>query len=1137
MKGKKPPKPASGPQDVPPPTNDGGKDPKKIRPPREDNEDDDIEEIASSKEHRMDYVNRAEIIRALRLSREADWYLFMLKEKFDNAIDFTWDNYPDAPRQEDKLVVANITLNYNKKLFRCTVTNTNAKNKPVFQNLDRILNFDMTWGTKQNDYVIRRGMLGDALKRLASIPYTLLKEDLGASAAATGSEQWTHPAIFKFNNQEYKSILTVDEIERIIESPPTSTGRQVPSTGITVDHTWHIPDKVRDPEADNGLNHLTSSRIAHFCKKYLIFTTDITFVVQIDDGRDKTVINLPATLSPTQTSSLKKWINISSIFYYSLQQFTTLLSSIDEKNKITIYQLIKKRFREWTQVPKKDVTDLDISISEFLKDKSSRAEKILSLYLRLRTEGTITTPPDKLSLPYTHKQERKMALAARIEDMVLRHDLDTSKAAYEILQGVVTYKDNASGGQIVQYPYAVEIISVPYSEDAVRKRSDPDTFESNYIAGAINYSVSPGEDNTFTGHYRPYNKKTGRIYEANNIIGVFEAYGFNFNTMVRENTQDTKLPCVIAVNLISPVLSYTSEGKSNIDIDPFHKTIEDAVEKIANKIRTFGAANILTQDVINARRTAKAEQALRELKRQMQQDEKLRRQEERQQRKEEREQEEQEKQKEREEKSKFKNVYQIVEEILLERINEYHDYNDNPEIFAKRRITQDGVWYRALPALENNRIEATESVRANVKKYIKPICKKYGVKREDIGIIAGARAVMYYNGQFKAVSFFEVERLAKNGTDVAYIEKMGMVEAFKDYADEYRIALVNSQGQLTDYAKDLSDLALESSGHVFIVTDYDVPGIIIASKLGPNIPWIGINKQTIERFNIPLPSLPDPYGSSVKKYPKGEQRHVVVPYDVKVIPKDKEKLRRLVEHGENEIEDEDGNKVIVKDLRFSADKVDLDWLWTKTVPYITKKGKKGTRVEGHKIEIDAVVKDQGSEKMWNYLLGQIVKEQPKRDYTRVIDSDVYTKTPDPPVLSGSISATASVKIVYKLQSYIYDRTQEITEQPKQEIKEELEDYEGLIDDVRAKEREIRKEIEDIVDEDEIMDDIDVVVDNAMKEVRNEVSVQSILEAAADKANEAIIKGIRKLDAEKGYGIMKALGMDDEKAAAEGESEN
>src|SRR5215211_7085543 len=253
------------------------------------------------------------------------------------------------------------------------------------------------------------------------------------------------------------------------------------------------------------------------------------------------------------------------------------------------------------------------------------------------------------------------------------------------------------------------------------------------------------------------------------------------------------------------------------------------------------------------------------------------------------------------------------------------------------------------------------------------------------------------------------------------------------------------------------------------------------------------SSQIMMCLALSLHPLPDPYGSSVKKYPKGEQRHVVVPYDVKVIPKDKEKLRRLVEHGENEIEDEDGNKVIVK--------------------------------------------DQGSEKMWNYLLGQIVKEQPKRDYTRVIDSDVYTKTPDPPVLSGSISATASVKIVSKLQSYIYDRTQEITEQPKQEIKEELEDYEGLIDDVRAKEREIRKEIEDIVDEDEIMDDIDVVVDNAMKEVRNEVSVQSILEAAADKANEAIIKGIRKLDAEKGYGIMKALGMDDEKAAAEGESEN
>jgi hypothetical protein len=37
-------------------------------------------------------------------------------------------------------------------------------------------------------------------------------------------------------------------------------------------------------------------------------------------------------------------------------------------------------------------------------------------------------------------------------------------------------------------------------------------------------------------------------------------------------------------------------------------------------------------------------------------------------------------------------------------------------------------------------------------------------------------------------------------------------------------------------------------------------------------------------------------------------------------------------------------------------------------------------------------------------------------------------------------------------------------------------------------------------------------------------VKPILEAAAKKAEEAVIRGTKKLDAEKGYGVMEALDM-------------
>jgi hypothetical protein len=799
---------------------------------------------------------------------------------------------------------------------------------------------------------------------------------------------------------------------------------------------------------------------------------------------------------------------------------------------VTVYQLIKNRFREWSQVPKTSVPDLDVPLSEFLKDKSERAKKILQLYLRLRKQGKITKPPDRLSLPYTHKQERALALSHRIYDVVFS-GLDLWSPVYEVMYGIHSYQDSASGDATVQYPHAVEVIAVPFAKEKVEE-NPPDAFKSLYIVGAINYSVSPGQIiNTFQGHYRPYNKKTKQTAEGvSNIIHVFEAFGFNFRHG-DSNRQQTKLPCVIAVNLISPVLSYTSEGKSNIDITPFRKTIEAAVEKVANRVKTFKAAGIVTEDLLARDRYAKAKAEQRSAQRQLRQYEKIQRQKEREERREARVQEQEEKQKKREEKiEKFKNLYEITEEILLQRIREFRAAGNNPEIFAKKIVTQDtGVWYKSLALLAQNRIEESPKVRAQMKKYIREVCKKHGVSREQIGIIAGARAAMYYNGEFTMVSYYKVEELAMNGTDVVFIEKMGMVESFRWFADKSKIALVTSTGQLTLYAKQLSELAIKSGGHVHVVVDYDISGIIIASKLGPNVPWLGVNKKWIEDFNIPLPTEPDKYGAAYKVYRQEETRRRVVPYTPKGIPMEKEKLRRLIEQGEKEVEDEEtGEKSIVKDTRFSPDKVDLDWLWVRDYPYTKDTGKKGRRIEGHKIEIDAVVEDQGAEKVWQYLLDQIKKEREKRDYTRVMPSDIYKEAPEPPHLDDSVSASSDIDILtFKLHDYLKDRTSEITRDKRDKTEEELKNYKGIIPDVTEKEQEIRQSIRNIVRDDPTINDIVSTINDVKETIEEEEGLSDLqeqIEDIASKVNEAIINAIRKLDAEKGYGIMKALGLEE-----------
>lgn len=360
---------------------------------------------------------------------------------------------------------------------------------------------------------------------------------------------------------------------------------------------------------------------------------------------------------------------------------------------------------------------------------------------------------------------------------------------------------------------------------------------------------------------------------------------------------------------------------------------------------------------------------------------------------------------------------------------------------------------------------------------------------------------------------------------------MGMLEAFRYFADKYKIALVNSMGQLTEYAKKLSDLAQRSGGHVFVICDYDIAGLIIASKLGPNVPWLGVDKKMIEHFNIPLPSLPDPYGSAIKVYPEGELRRRVVPYDVKAKGKNKEKLRRLIELGENELKDEDGKKVIVKDTRFSLDRVDLDWLWVRDVRYTKDNGKKGIRVEGHKIEIDSVVEDQGAEAVWNYFLAQIIAYHPTCDCTRIIDRSVYSESPDPPYLYDNVSASSDIGIISDtIKPYLEGRASEITQDRRQEIEQELKNYNGRMDDIPKAEQGYRSSLVDTVHKDDIINDVVSVVRSVRQDIEEEEGLSDLeqqIDDIASKVGQGILDALKKLDAEKGYGILKKLGLEED----------
>ena len=319
------------------------------------------------------------------------------------------------------------------------------------------------------------------------------------------------------------------------------------------------------------------------------------------------------------------------------------------------------------------------------------------------------------------------------------------------------------------------------------------------------------------------------------------------------------------------------------------------------------------------------------------------------------------------------------------------------------RTTQDGIWYQLLGDMEkyDNKVS-----REWIKKLINKVCKQLGVTREALGIFAGARATMYFDGKWSSVRYDDVEELAGNGTDILFIEKMAIVEVLTEYANKYGVAIVSSSGFLTEYGKDLMNAAERSGGNVAILTDYDDHGLLIVATLlkeGIQIARIGIDEKTLHHFGLSCDKL----AIASKKFLKD--------YD-------------FLAH-------------------FDNDTVDKEF------------------VKYRRVEIDAVLAEVGSERLWGYIKEKLIDFAPARDYNRVI--------------SMPANETLYPKIVQDLLVYLHSSVEGKLKNAHKKIEDSLANVTGMID-VIEKNKEIQKELENNVSNGEGMKLIVSKVDELLK---------------------------------------------------------
>jgi hypothetical protein len=268
---------------------------------------------------------------------------------------------------------------------------------------------------------------------------------------------------------------------------------------------------------------------------------------------------------------------------------------------------------------------------------------------------------------------------------------------------------------------------------------------------------------------------------------------------------------------------------------------------------------------------------------------------------------------------------QILHDILRERWNQV---KKDPDLMRSDRWTQSTVFYRYRKRLMD--IGASSVTRKYITNEIKKVClQKFGKTREELGIFAADRAQMYFKGRSYDVGIDDLVLLMKKGTDLLIIEKEGVAEVLAPFAESYGMALLNTRGFLTDYAKRLSEL---TESNIAILTDLDDSGLLIAKKV-PDIPRIGIDFGTLTHFGLNLEDVEESYDED---HPR---RHFNA-------------LEKLAE--------EDSS---LKELLLY--------------------------VEDKRVEIDSVIAIVGNKRFWSFIIEKLGFLFPYRDYNRAIDTPEF----------------------------------------------------------------------------------------------------------------------------------------------------
>jgi hypothetical protein len=522
-----------------------------------------------------------------------------------------------------------------------------------------------------------------------------------------------------------------------------------------------------------------------------------------------------------------------SIWYYKYHQFKEYIRTVTDKS-ITLPEALGT-FRELKCLPShfKQMTVGELAS----KDNSHLILELFEVF-RKRMQ-----PESRSKLPF-NKKEREQELILDIVAKYNRdaHKIDIENARAKVVTGHYPPHSINIDNNTQVFNYWLEVVIAPLaSKDEIENAG-----RVKFI-GNINGTPSiDGGERYFQGGEYHWTNKQGHLMSETSISGILHECGFNRSISYSRRRKSS----VVFVNLMTPCPDWLgSAGKTHIDLAPYQDMIAKTVSSLAYKIPSLHGMGIET-----VRGDNKLEAGGN---------------------------------------SEYNSGVYIpyLRDFLTERRK---TVEADSTLKTRDRLTQSGVWYRVRPKMIAGRFKprkrATSSkgqtiydwgtTRVNftdkIRKVIEELWPGEDITREYLGIVAKARAMLYFNGQVYPVSFDSIDDLAKTKTtDLIIIEKEGITDVLLDFAKKYRIALVATGGNFTEYVKDLMRLAIKIGLNVCVITDYDIHGINIWRSAGVEVKRLGITRHVVtwlqeNSYAITELDVEEEYQPNPKVFVKGE---------------------------------------------------------------------------------------------------------------------------------------------------------------------------------------------------------------------------------------------------------------------------